>query len=157
MEGFLLQEMIGTGGTCTPALGVARAIFRSIGTGFIYKWIRDRAIDYLLGGKVVQDVRLETLESLCGRLGVKRIDFLKIDCERAEMDVLMGIGASQWNDIESIAMEVHNNEDEKGGNSLDRIITLLESKGFTIGVDQPLTSTNLYMLYARRGAGTVRA
>ena len=152
MEGFLEMEMKGTDEASTPLLGAARTLFRRVGTGFVYEWLRDRAIDYMLEGKILQKVECETLESICNKIGVSRIDYLKIDCERAEFEVLAGIGASQWEEIGTIVMEVHDYDlqGEEGGTSLERVKRLLESHDFLVNVEQPLSKTNLYMIYAKK-------
>lgn len=159
MRGFLDQEMLreGKGGASSPLLGVARMLFAFLGTGALYQWARDQAIEFMLGGKVTEKVRCETLEAICEVLSLSRIDMLKIDCERSEMDVLKGIGASQWRNIGSIAMEVHDDShpDEGGKTSLERIEDLLTSHGFIVDVSQALEGTNLFMIFASsRGASS---
>ena len=43
----------------------------------------------------------------CARNRIERIDLLKIDVERAELDVLDGIELPDWQNIAQIVIEVH--------------------------------------------------
>jgi hypothetical protein len=56
------------------------------------------------------------------------IDFLKIDVEGAEWDVLLGISDDLWASIQQMVVEVHNLEN---GTRVEAVKTLLRSKGFT--------------------------
>ena len=96
---------------------------------------------------------------------VGRIDLLKIDVQRAEMDVLRGIADEDWPKIDQVVMEVH---DRRGGPSegrLDHIVSLLAARGFraVFEQDESLSGTDRYNLYAvrpgggRRGAPHARA
>ncbi|MGH7617644.1 MAG: amino acid adenylation domain-containing protein, partial [Gemmatimonadaceae bacterium] len=80
--------------------------------------------------------------------GVERIDLLKIDVERAELDVLRGIAADDWPKIQQVVVEVH---DQAG--RVATVTTLLEAQGFTVVCEQSaeLRGTELFSLYARRG------
>ena len=77
------------------------------------------------------------------------MDLLKVDVERAELEVLMGIDAADWPRIRQIAMEVHDLD-----NRLSIIQSLLrDTAGFTkIETDQDgtLTGSSLYTIYATR-------
>src|SRR5262249_18852079 len=84
---------------------------------------------------------------------------LKIDVERAEEDVLAGIEDKDWEKIEQIVMEAH---DEDAGGKRGRvrvIVEQLERRGYVVGMeeDEHLRGTGLYNLYARReGLASVR-
>ena len=56
------------------------------------------------------------------------IDFVKIDVEGAEWDVLLGISDELWAKVQQIIVEVHNLENSS---RLDAVKSLLRSKGFT--------------------------
>src|SRR5215472_10431856 len=48
-----------------------------------------------------------TLSQVVAELGVERIDLLKIDVEKAELDVLLGVNDGDWRRIDRLLMEVH--------------------------------------------------
>ena len=90
---------------------------------------------------------MRTLGEVIDTEALDRIDLLKIDVQKSEYEVLLGIRASQWARISQIVMEVH---DLRGRLQMAR--ALLESQGYSIAVEQdPLyRGTCLYNLYARR-------
>jgi 31-O-methyltransferase len=62
------------------------------------------------------------------RLG--EVALLKIDVERAELDVLSGVADSQWPAIRRVVVEVHDIDGQ-----LDRVTSLLSWHGYTVRVD----------------------
>ena len=95
--------------------------------------------------------QVRTLSEIIDEQGVEVIDLLKIDVERAELDVLRGLRADHWSRIRQIAMEVDGRE------NLEGVARLLGQQGFEVAVDEllhiPGDATGLveiYMLYARR-------
>jgi amino acid adenylation domain-containing protein/non-ribosomal peptide synthase protein (TIGR01720 family)/FkbM family methyltransferase len=93
--------------------------------------------------------QLKTLSEVIRDEGVQRIDLLKIDVEKSELEVLAGIDEGDWPKIRQIVMEVH---DLDGRVKL--VTELLSNHGFEIKVQQDLllNQTSLYNLYARRAA-----
>ncbi|TQJ23636.1 FkbM family methyltransferase [Micromonospora sp. A202] len=75
------------------------------------------------------------------------IALLKVDVERAELEVLRGVEAADWPRIGEVVAEVH----DEGGR-LDACCDLLRAQGFHISVDQDpaLAGTELYEIEARR-------
>lgn len=75
------------------------------------------------------------------------VDLLKIDVERAELDVLEGIDEDDWPVIRQVAVEVHDTDDR-----LAWVTEMLAERGFTVAADQdePLRGTPVHMVYARR-------
>lgn len=55
------------------------------------------------------------------------IDFLKLDCEGSEFDILENLTDEQWGQINSIMMEWHFDKMRA-----DRLVELIKSKGFAI-------------------------
>lgn len=90
---------------------------------------------------------LRTLSSVLREEGVERVDLLKVDVERAELDVLTGIEAADWPKIRQAVIEVH---DEAG--RCARIEADLRAHGFEVTVDQDpaMEETGVFMLYASR-------
>jgi FkbM family methyltransferase len=89
--------------------------------------------------------RMRTLSEVIKEQRVERIDLLKVDVERSELDVLRGIEEDDWSKIGQIVLEVH---DRNG--QLETIKTLLARYNFDVVVDQDklLKNTELYNLYA---------
>ena len=84
--------------------------------------------------------------------GVDRIDLLKIDVQRAELDVLLGLDDDDWPKIMQLTCEVH---DQTGGPTQGRVEELremLERRGFAVAVEQDelLAGTDRHAIYAVR-------
>lgn len=95
--------------------------------------------------------RTAPLSDIIRDYGITRIDLLKIDAENAESRVLAGIEDTHWHLILQISMEVHEHI-EGGEGLLDRLQSMLESRGFTVRADRNSTFSNVgvHMLYAAR-------
>ena len=92
---------------------------------------------------------VETLSQQIERLGIARVDLLKIDVEGSEWDVLSGIEAAHWPLIQQIVAEVH---DENG--RLERFIHHLKAQGFTalnFEEEPGAGQWDVYLVWARRG------
>ena len=94
---------------------------------------------------------LQPLSAIIKENNLSKIDFLKIDAENYEDNVIAGINNEHWPLIQQLAMEVHQNI-EGGENLIDKFTTLLESKGFSvkIGKESVAPGSNVFMLYAKR-------
>lgn len=90
--------------------------------------------------------RLRPLSSVLAEEGIERIDLLKINVEKSELDVLMGIAPADWPRIRQLVIEV----DQRA--SLAPITSLLERHGFEYCVEQDplLKNTELCYVYAIR-------
>ena len=100
------------------------------------------------------DVPLRTLSEVMAEQAVERIDFLKINAEKAELEVLRGLREEDWARVDQAVLEVDLAE------SLPAILGLLEGHGFEALVDQDplLRRTDLCYVYAaRRGSGRALA
>lgn len=121
------------------------------------RWLVRLIVKPLLGNGVTQPCRVRTVSDIIARLGLARVDLLKIDIEGAEMDALHGIAEPDWQRIRQLAIEV--SPARKG--SLDKLIEQLRARGFTkvtaesfmgdstIAVDDP-TPCMLYALRSTR-------
>ena len=96
--------------------------------------------------------QLKTLSEVIRDEGVQKIDLLKIDVEKGELEVLSGIDDADWPRIQQIVMEVHDLDGR-----VEQVTELLRRHGFEVHVQQDamLEQTNLYNLYARRDSQTV--
>lgn len=91
---------------------------------------------------------LRTLSQVVRDHGVERIDILKIDVEKAELDVLQGVEDRDWPKIQQMVVDVHDIDGR-----LDTVLALLRKHGFAeITVDQPPTLKNstIYTVFAIR-------
>ncbi|HEX6292325.1 MAG TPA: amino acid adenylation domain-containing protein [Herpetosiphonaceae bacterium] len=96
--------------------------------------------------------RLRRLSDVIREQAVERIDLLKIDVQRAELDVLHGIDAEDWPRIAQIVMEVHDAPGQPSEGRLAEVTGMLERVGYTVVVEQDelLKHTDRYTLYAVR-------
>jgi amino acid adenylation domain-containing protein/non-ribosomal peptide synthase protein (TIGR01720 family)/FkbM family methyltransferase len=93
--------------------------------------------------------QLKTLSEVMRDEGVEKINLLKIDVEKGELEVLAGIDDDDWPKIDQIVMEVHDLDGR-----VSKVTEMLSRRGFEINVQQDATleQTNLYNLYATRNA-----
>ncbi|HKV09740.1 MAG TPA: MupA/Atu3671 family FMN-dependent luciferase-like monooxygenase, partial [Thermoanaerobaculia bacterium] len=92
--------------------------------------------------------RLRPLSALIRELGVERIDLLKVDVEKSELQVLSGIAAEDWPRIRQVVLEVHSRE------LLSRTEEILAARGYEIRVDEFIPvgewGEAVWMVYAVR-------
>ncbi len=99
--------------------------------------------------------QMRTLSQFVADRGIERIDLLKIDVEKAELDVLLGIEDEDWGKVRQVAVELHDLEGR-----LKTITALLKQKGLgEITVSQPptLASSNIFNVFAARPPGRAGA
>ncbi len=108
------------------------------------------AASYLLDGlhdPQAGRVYVTTMSAVMSERRLDTVDLLKIDVERAELDVLEGIADEDWSRISTIIMEVHEDDDH-----LKRCLALLAEHGYSADVDQApwLVGSGLFNVTARR-------
>ncbi|HVR97902.1 MAG TPA: amino acid adenylation domain-containing protein, partial [Thermoanaerobaculia bacterium] len=106
----------------------------------------------LLAGRFEPEVRpglMRRLSDVLREEGIERVDLLKIDVQRAELDVVQGLDATDWPKIRQIVMEVHS---EGPDGRLREIRELLERQGLATHAEQDelLAGTDRWNLYAVR-------
>jgi amino acid adenylation domain-containing protein/FkbM family methyltransferase len=141
---FYPQASILSGRFADPAH--ERAVMRAFaGPGAEAGGALDALVEERLAARPVA-CRVRTVSGVMREEGVERIDLLKVDVEKSELEVLAGIEAADWPKIRQVAMEVHDEE------RLGRVRALLEEKGFEVRVDEDpaLAGTGLYDVYAVR-------
>ncbi len=91
--------------------------------------------------------RLRTISEVIQEHGIERIDLLKVDVEKSELQVLGGVSEKDWPKIQQIVIEVHDLDGR-----LEAVERLLDSRGFAFIVeqDETLAGTALYNIYGRR-------
>lgn len=95
---------------------------------------------------------LETLSNIIREHQVERIDLLKIDVQKCELDVVLGIDEGDWKKIRQIVIEVHDLDGR-----LEQMIAQLKSHEYRVTVeqDQMYKGSLLYNLYAIRSASGI--
>jgi amino acid adenylation domain-containing protein/non-ribosomal peptide synthase protein (TIGR01720 family)/FkbM family methyltransferase len=104
--------------------------------------------DELLQGRYeaeVYDCEVRTLSDVIREEEIECIDLLKVDVEKSELDVLLGIEEQDWSRIKQVVIEVHDHDGR-----LALISSMLEERGFQLQVEQAdsLERTGLYNVYA---------
>lgn len=108
---------------------------------------RDGFISLCRSDAVEFPVRMITLTELFAEHGVGDVGLLKVDVERAELEVLRGIDDKYWPSIRTVAAEVHNIDGR-----LEATASLLKEKGFQLhnAGEELYESTSLHMITASR-------
>lgn len=93
------------------------------------------------------DCELRTLSQVIAEHGIERIDLLKLDVEKSEVDILQGIADGDWPKIRQLVIEVYDD-----GGQLDLVRSMLGRRGFRVATEQDacLLGSPVHMLYARR-------
>ncbi|MDT5296241.1 MAG: hypothetical protein QOJ76_3121, partial [Acidobacteriota bacterium] len=96
--------------------------------------------------------RLRRLSEVIREEGVEWIDLLKVDVQRAELDVLRGLAEKDWEKVWQVVMEVHDGRGEASEGRVEEITRLLEAKRFRVEAEQDelLEGTDRWNLYAVR-------
>ena len=105
----------------------------------------DELIEDKLRAKTLR-AELRPLSAVIAEQAIERIDLLKVNVEKSELDVLLGIEARDWPKIRQLVIEV---DEQK---SLEPILQLLARHGYETLVEQDelLRDTDLCYVYAIR-------
>jgi FkbM family methyltransferase len=95
---------------------------------------------------------LRRTSAVIAETGVPRIDLLKIDVQRAELDVLLGIDDRHWPLVQQVVMEVHDETGNPTAGRLPTVVDLLTDKGFHVTATEPdmLAGTGRFAVTAIR-------
>jgi len=91
-------------------------------------------------------VKTTTLSDIIKNYGLIRINFLKIDAEGAEYDIILNLDDSILEKIDKISMEFHQIDDKKNGLAIKRF---LQDNNFKVMI-KGLPGAPIGMLYARK-------
>ena len=94
-------------------------------------------------------VRATTLASAFERLVIARCDFLKIDCEGAEFEILLGLPDAALSRIARIALEYH---DHVTDHTHEELVAFLAARGFRVRVHPSPAWRELGFLYAENAS-----
>ncbi|MEU5880004.1 FkbM family methyltransferase [Spirillospora sp. NPDC047279] len=95
---------------------------------------------------------LRPMSAVIDEAGLGTIDWIKIDVQRAEYDVLQGIEDRHWPLIQQISMEVHDEAGSPTEGRVGRVTARLAEQGFRVSVEveEMLRDTGRYAVYAIR-------
>jgi FkbM family methyltransferase len=117
--------------------------------GFLLRPLLDHVIRRALVSENVE-CPMRTVSEVIREQRVPHIDLLKVDVERAELDVLEGVEPGDWPLIRQVVVEVHDLDGR-----LAKVTGLLRENGFgTVEADQEefFRGSEIYNVYALRGA-----
>lgn len=91
------------------------------------------------------DCQLMTVSEVMRQQDLNRIDLMKIDVQKSELEVLQGIDNDDWPLIKQIVIEVHDLDGR-----VEKISTMLRGYGYSIVVEQELLyeQSNISIIYA---------
>ena len=114
-------------------------------------WMRSHILDYKINRAFqAQQVtcQLKTISEIIHEYNIQQIDLLKIDVERSELDVLLGIDTQDWHKVKQVVLEVHDLD-----NRVEKITDLLKKHGLaqiTVNQQPFLKGYELFNIYASR-------
>ena len=115
---------------------------------------REDALEELLDERFLAqelDVPLRRLSDVLREEGISRVDLLKVNVEKAELDVIRGIDDQDWMKIRQVVLQVHDRDGR-----LQEITGLLRRHGFDVYVVEDWAveaSQHVYYVYASRKDG----
>ena len=120
----------------------AFAFDRSLGTPWFYtsaaparlfRWAAERLIGQpALPPSEVTEVTKLSLPRIMSEQQISWVDFLKLDCEGSEFEILRSLAPDDWSRINAIAMEFHLGP----GRRLDELVAILKRNGYAVEVNR---------------------
>jgi FkbM family methyltransferase len=111
---------------------------------FLFKW----GAKIMRMGEQKVTCELRTISAIIEQYDIKTIDLLKIDCEGAELDVLLGIAPQHWQRLQQVVVEVHDLDGR-----LEQVVQLCRNNGISnikVERDSMMGNTPLYNVFAAR-------
>jgi len=104
--------------------------FNKSASGRTIRWLmqRLRRQTHQTAGSAPIVVSQRSLAGVMDERAIAAVNFLKIDCEGSEYEILRGMDADHWARIERIVIEYH----EFGGRSHRELMDILRSNGFEV-------------------------
>ena len=91
-----------------------------------------------------------TLPDVFERYQLDACDFLKLDCEGAEYEILYGLAPAWFRRIGKLVLEYHTKASEHKRCQSDNLVARLQDAGYRIEAYTDVADTNRGMIYARR-------
>ena len=76
-------------------------------------------------------VQTTTLDEIYKKYNLEKIDFLKMDCEGAEFEIILNTSTEVLKKIKKISIEIH---EDMVTHKIEELITKLSKSGFTINI-----------------------
>ncbi len=94
------------------------------------------------------ECQLVSVSDIIRENDIEKINLLKIDAEKSELDIINGIDDADWLKIDQIVIEIH----DRSKKAAKRIESTLNQKGYHCAVEQEtlLEDSGLYNIYASR-------
>ena len=92
----------------------------------------------------IMKVQGKTLNDLIREKQIKKIDFIKIDCEGAEYEIFESLDDANFEKIKLLAMEIH----YLNGKNPFELIDLLKRKGFLVEISEHRPNINM-LIFAK--------
>lgn len=109
----------------------------------VWRW----AVRRMLASGVQHECPLTSVSSLMREQGLARVDLLKVDVERAELEVLQGVAPADWPRVRQVVAEVH-------GRNLEAVLGLLRWPGgferLVVEQTEDLAGTSLHNVFCWR-------
>ncbi|QHP66039.1 amino acid adenylation domain-containing protein (plasmid) [Bradyrhizobium sp. LCT2] len=112
----------------------------------------DEPLEKLLDDRLQESkfpVRLRTLSDILLEHRIERVDLLKINVEKSELDVINGIHEEDWIKIRQVVLELHDLDGR-----LEYVTSMLECRGYHVTSERDWSldeTTNVYYVYGVRG------
>jgi FkbM family methyltransferase len=111
-----------------------------------------RGLGHLFDGALIEEVAVTTLSTVIQEYELPVVDFLKIDVEGSELEVLEGILPEYWPFIQYLVVEVHDHKDR-----LQKVLKLLAASGYLLDNTHVVRASHsmegaaaIYLVYACR-------
>jgi FkbH-like protein/FkbM family methyltransferase len=94
------------------------------------------------------ECQLLSVSDIIKENNIEKIDLLKIDAEKSELDIIKGIKDGDWDKIKQVVIEIH----DKSRKVLEEIEYIFKSKGFKIAVEEEkmLKESGLFNVFAKK-------
>jgi len=89
-----------------------------------------------------EEIQTTTLHDICEKYDLKKIDFLKMDCEGAEFEIILNTPPEVLKKIQKITAEIH---EEMVPHKIEELIILLEKNGFTVNVKNTINGIKMML------------
>jgi FkbH-like protein/FkbM family methyltransferase len=119
----------------------------SVADGSVEEYVDELTADRLRC--TTHECQLTSVSDIIRENHLEKIDLLKIDAEKSELDIINGIEDRDWPKINQIVIEIHDRTHE----TVKRVEELLIKRGYRCVVEQEelLEHAGLFNLYATRG------
>ncbi len=117
-----------------------------VGGEAVEEYVKELTADRLR--RSTHECQTTSLSEIIRENQIDKIDLLKIDAEKSELDIIKGVEDRDWPKINQIVIEIHDRSDE----AVKRIEDLLIKQGYRCAVEQEtlLEHAGLFNLYATR-------